>query len=88
MEFTVRFEGYRFAGTLRYAVEVVGTGISGGVAEQRAGGWAWFLRYPDGEWAGEGLAGSWAGMLRDMRRALALEARHGRLSYLRRDAGP
>jgi hypothetical protein len=27
-------------------------------------------------------------MLRGMRRALAMEARHGRLSYLRRDLSP
>lgn len=88
MEFTVRFEEYTFAGAIRYCVDIAGTDIGGGVAEQRTGGWAWFLRYSDGEWAGEGLAGTWGGMLRDMRRALAVEARHGRLSYLRWDTFP
>jgi len=85
VEFTVQVDGYLFAGVVRYCVHVAGTGISGGVTEQRTGEWSWFLRYPDGEWAGDGLAGSWEGMLHDIRGALAMEARYGRLSYLRRD---
>lgn len=88
MEFAVHFDGYIFAGAVRYCIDIPGTGISGGAVEQRGGGWAWFLRYSDGEWAGEGRGGSWGGMLRDIRRALATEATHGRLSYLRRDAAP
>jgi hypothetical protein len=88
MEFTVRFEGYIFAGAVRYCIDIAGAGIGGGATEQRTGEWAWFLRYPDGEWAGEGVAGSWGGMLRGIRGALETEATHGRLSYLRRDAAP
>ncbi len=88
MEFTVHFEGYIFAGMVRYCIDIAGTSISGGVTEQWAGGYAWFLRYPDGEWAGDGVAGSWGGMLGDIRHALTMEATHGRLSYLRRDAAP
>ncbi len=88
MEFIVRFEEYQFAGVVQRSVLVDGTTISGTAAEQRAGGWAWFLRYPDGESSGEGKCGSWAEVLRDIRRALVMEIRYGRLGFLQRDAAP
>jgi len=83
MEFTVRFEEYEFGGVVQRSVLVDGTTITGTAAEQRAGGWAWFLRYPDGESAGEGKCGSWAEVLRDIRRALVMEIKYGRLGFIK-----
>ncbi len=86
--FAVRFEGYTFAGVVRYNAYVGGTGISGGVAEQRASEWAWFLRYPGGAPVGDGMAGSWESMICDIQRALAMEVQHGRLATPRRGGSP
>lgn len=88
MEFTVRFREYVFGGRRQRSVFVDGTGIAGTATEQQGGGWAWFLRYPDGELAGEDGAATWDDVLRGIRRALVMEERYGRLGYLRRDTAP
>jgi len=85
MEFTVRYTEYVFGGLRQRSLFVEGAGIAGTATEQRTGGWAWFLRYPDGELAGEGRAAAWASVLGGIRRALVLEEKDGRLGYLRRD---
>jgi hypothetical protein len=86
MKFAVWFEEYVFAGVTQRTIVIEGTSISGTAAEQREGGWAWFLRYPDGEFAGEGRYASWGGVLCGIEYAFAQEIRHGRLGYLRRNA--
>ncbi len=88
MTFSIRFDEYLFAGVVQRTIVIDGTTIGGTATEQRAGGWAWFLRYPDGEFAGEGGEASWGGVLRGIRHALAAEIAHGRLGHLRRGAPP
>jgi len=95
MVYLVRFREYTFGGLRQRTIAVAGTALRGTATEQRAGGWGWFLRYPDGELAGEGRAGTWAGALAEIGEALAeigealaMEARHGQLSYPARDATP
>jgi hypothetical protein len=86
--FMVRFEEYRFAGVVQRTMVIDGTTVSGTVTEQRMGGWAWFLRYPDGNIAGQGRYASWGGVLCGIEYALAREIPHGRLSYRSRGAVP
>jgi hypothetical protein len=86
--FTVRFEEYRFAGVVQRTMVIGGTTVSGTATEQRTGGWAWFLRYPNGDIAGEGRYGSWEGVLCGVKYALARETRHGRLGHLYHGAPP
>jgi hypothetical protein len=81
MTFMVRFEEYRFAGVVQRTMVIDGTTVSGTVTEQRTGGWAWFLRYPDGNIAGQGRYASWGGVLCGIEYALAQQARHGRLGH-------
>jgi len=88
MTFTVQCEAYIFAGVVQRSIAVMGTEIRGTASEQRGGGWAWFLRYPDGECAGEGGDASWDGVLGGIRDALAMEVRYGRLGYVPREATP
>jgi hypothetical protein len=88
MTFMVRFEEYRFAGVVQRTMVIDGTTVSGTVTEQRMGGWAWFLRYPDGNIAGQGRYASWGGVLCGIEYALAREIPHGRLSYRSRGAVP
>jgi len=83
MKFTVRFAEYRFAGVVQRTIVIDGTTIGGTATEQHTGGWAWFLRYADGEVAGDGRYASWGGVLCGIAYALAQETRHGRLSHLR-----
>ncbi len=85
MEFTVQFSEYLFAGVVQRTIVLVGAPISGTASEQRTGEWAWFLRYTDGEYAGEGIATSWGAALRGIRDALVGEVRYGRLGYLNND---
>jgi hypothetical protein len=77
MKFMVRFEEYRFAGVVQRTITIDGTTISGTATEPRAGGWAWFLRYPDGDSAGAGRYASWGGVLCGIEYALAQQARLG-----------
>jgi hypothetical protein len=84
----VRFEEYRFAGVVQRTMVIDGTAVSGTATEQRTGGWAWFLRYPDGDVAGKGRYASWGGVLCGIEYALAQETRHGRLGHPRRGAPP
>jgi hypothetical protein len=86
--FMVRFEEYRFAGIVQRTIVIYGTVVSGTATEQRTGGWAWFLRYPNGDVAGKGRYGSWGGVLCGIKYAVAQETRHGQLSSLRRGAAP
>jgi len=88
MVYLVRFREYIFGGLRQRTIAVAGTALRGTATEQRAGGWGWFLRYPDGELAGEGRAGTWAGARAEIGEALVMEARHGQLSYPARDATP
>lgn len=88
MVYLVRFREYTFGGLRQRTIAVAGTAVRGTATEQRAGGWGWFLRYPDGELAGEGYASTWEGVLDDIREALMMEAKYGRLSYLPRDVTP
>lgn len=57
--------------------------ISGTATEQATGDWFWMLRYPDGEFVGEGRAPSWTSVLGGIRQALVQETKYGRLGYLR-----
>jgi hypothetical protein len=70
MKFTMRLEEYVFAGVTQYSIYVDGTTITGTVAAQQTGKWAWFLRYPDG----------------GIELALVQEYLYGRLSDARREA--
>ncbi len=85
MVYLVPFREYTFGGLRQRTITVEGTAIRGTATEQPAGGWGWFLRYPDGELAGEGRAATWAGVLEEIRAALTMEAKYGRLSSLPRD---
>jgi hypothetical protein len=84
VKFTVRFEEYRFAGVVQRMITIEGTTIRGTATEQQTGGWAWFLRYPDGHAAGKGRYASWGGVLCGIEYALAQELWYGRLDHLRR----
>ena len=88
MTFMMGFEEYRFAGVVQRTIVIDGTTVSGTATEQRSGGWAWFLRYADGDIAGKGRYASWGGVLCGIEYALAQETRHGHLGYLRRGAAP
>ncbi len=88
MVYLVRFREYTFGGLRQRTIAVTGTAIRGTATEQRTGGWGWFLRYPYGELAGEGRAATWEGVLDDIRAALTMEAKYGRLSSLPRDVTP
>lgn len=88
MVFTVHFREYTFGGLRQRTLVIAGTAIRGTATEQRSGGWGWFLRYPDGELAGEGHAATWDGLLEDIVGALVMETKYGRLSYPTRDAAP
>lgn len=85
MVYTVRFREYTFGGLRQRTIAVAGTALRGTATEQRAGGWGWFLRYPHGELAGEGYPATWEGVLEEIRAALMMEAKYGRLSYLPHD---
>ncbi len=88
MERAVQYREYVFGGLRRRSLSVDGAGIVGTATEQRSGGWAWFLRHPDGSLAGEGRAATWDDALRDIHRTLAAEETQGRLGYLRRETSP
>ncbi len=84
MAFAVRYREYCFGGLRQRSLFVDETGIDGTATEQRAGGWVWFLRYPDGALAGEGNAATWDDALRDIQRTLVAEEERGGPGDLRR----
>lgn len=59
MEPTVHYSEYILGGLRQRTIRVDGTGLRGTATEQRTGGWAWFLRHPDGGLAAEGVAPAW-----------------------------
>lgn len=75
MEPTVRYRERILGGLRQRALVIEGTLMAGAASEQSAGGWAWFLRHPDGALAGEGGAVTWEGVLSDIRDVVTTEGK-------------
>ncbi len=80
MSLVVRIvDEYFFAGSTQRELAVEGTDIRGTATQQPKGTWTWFLRYADGEPAGDGGARTWDGVEFGIQRSLVAEMKYGRL---------